>query len=288
MSFIRAGARRHPDRLAWVDAGQQLSYAALWRLASRAVTGHYLVHSEDNTAVMEVIVRGLVGGATIRLAPWHAGPEFAAGLRTRFPDATAVHSADACTPGPITGGGSVRITSTGTTGTPTTRAFRPRLLAVPMLLGLLGSLPVPPHPRVACLTRVDAGHGLALFVATMALGGTYVAPGGPLTGLDVLSGVPRQLARVRDVQVPLVLCGSDPLTPEVARDLRERLGGEVVDAYGSTETGTIALDGRLLPGVRVRIVDGVVEVHSPLADDVFRGDRGRIEGGRLVLTGRVR
>jgi O-succinylbenzoic acid--CoA ligase len=76
----------------------------------------------------------------------------------------------------------------------------------------------------------------------------------------------------------------------------------VTVTYGSTETGGgIAYDGRALPGVDIRVVDGEIHVKSPslfsryiddsddrTIDGWFRtGDGGSLNDGRLDVTGRL-
>src|SRR5690606_22458786 len=73
---------------------------------------------------------------------------------------------------------------------------------------------------------------------------------------------------------------------------RERLEqvfrAPVVDAYGATETGTVALDGRPLPGVRIRADEGRLHIHSPMfGRGVFASDLGFIRDGRVHVRGRA-
>ena len=95
-----------------------------------------------------------------------------------------------------------------------------------------------------------------------------------------------------------MLSGSDRLTD--ADDLERRLGAPVYDAYGSTETGTVCVAspderrrfagavGRPLAGVRIRELDGGLEIRSPmLGRGTFRGDRGRIRDGIVIYTGKL-
>ena len=109
--------------------------------------------------------------------------------------------------------------------------------------------------------------------------------------------------------VSLVPTALRRIDPKVFR--RILLGGQtaptdlplnVTVTYGSTETGGgIAYDGRALPGVEVRVIDGEIQVKSPTLfsryigsddnrtiDGWFRtGDAGSISAGRLEVTGRL-
>lgn len=118
------------------------------------------------------------------------------------------------------------------------------------------------------------------------------------------------LSRVR-----LFISGGAPMAPSVWKEFKKRWGQEILEVYGSSETGRIAsnlLDeripgspGRPLPGVKVRLGDdGEVLVKSggqfpgywknPAAtkagldtDGYWRtGDLGEFDGKRLILKGR--
>ncbi|MFZ0157502.1 MAG: AMP-binding protein, partial [Kineosporiaceae bacterium] len=195
--------------------------------------------------------------------------------------------------------------------------------ALAQLAGLLGMLPPVRRPVVASLASIDHGHGFGLLAACLALGGTFVALGDDpravldrLDRVDVLSGVPRQLADLatrlerdparRRPAVGVVLSGSDRLARGTADRLEAVLGAPVVNAYGATETGTVCLAtpadrrvdpdavGRPVTGVRIRVLDdagavvprgvvGRLEVRSPLGRGApFIGDRGFLGGDGLV------
>ncbi len=62
-----------------------------------------------------------------------------------------------------------------------------------------------------------------------------------------------------------VSIGAAPTPPEVVAFLERCLGVRVVDAYGSTEMGTVAINGRVVPGVRYKLVD-VPELGYTTAD----------------------
>jgi acyl-coenzyme A synthetase/AMP-(fatty) acid ligase len=105
--------------------------------------------------------------------------------------------------------------------------------------------------------------------------------------------------------------GGEIMEPAVARRFHDRFGFAIGESYGTTETGVIAMDvsgrqrpsvGRAVPGVRMRVAGGELEVELPegspylgrtAPDDRDDGDwlrtrdRAEIdEDGRLVLFGR--
>ena len=129
---------------------------------------------------------------------------------------------------------------------------------------------------------------------------------------DAISLVPTQLHRaLGDAAVTqrlrafdLILLGGAPL----GAGLRERAGDAglaVVESYGMSETcGGVGWDGKPLPGVWIGLCDGRVSIGGPTLFDgylddpaataeameegtLLTHDRGRWEGGRLVITGRV-
>ena len=129
---------------------------------------------------------------------------------------------------------------------------------------------------------------------------------------DAISLVPTQLHRaLGDAAVTqrlrafdLILLGGAPL----GAGLRERAGDAglaVVESYGMSETsGGVVWDGKPLPGVWIGLCGGRVSIGGPTLFDgylddpaataeameegtLLTHDRGRWEGGRLVITGRV-
>lgn len=117
-------------------------------------------------------------------------------------------------------------------------------------------------------------------------------------------------------KVRLFISGSAPLPPRTWKQFKERFGHEILEVYGTTETGRIAsnlLDerlpgspGRPLPDVKLKLGDnGEVMVKSPgvfpgyfhnqratqnsmNSDGYWRtGDLGELIDGRLHLKGRV-
>ena len=153
--------------------------------------------------------------------------------------------------------------------------------------------------------------------------------------ISVFVGVPFMFAMLADARWPtpvdlsslrLCLSASAPLKPAVSRRFHDRYGCYVLQLYGTTETGSIAVNlgaadalesvGRPLPGIDVRIVgesgeplpprtQGTIGILSPAAATgyqgsteatghafrdgwFFPGDVGFIDdGGRLHLVGRT-
>ncbi|MDQ7991291.1 MAG: AMP-binding protein [Propionicimonas sp.] len=113
---------------------------------------------------------------------------------------------------------------------------------------------------------------------------------------------PALLARLREYAV--VLVGGSAVSPLLLRQVREA-GVTLVTTYGMAETcGGCVYDGLPLDGVRVGIEDGRVTLAGAMAfsgyrldpgltarvlrgDTVLTRDRGRLDGGRLEVTGRV-
>ncbi|MGH3873069.1 MAG: AMP-binding protein [Pseudonocardiaceae bacterium] len=87
-----------------------------------------------------------------------------------------------------------------------------------------------------------------------------------------------------DVTLPdlrLAVSSGEVLTPEVYQAFAHRYGVSIGQAYGTTETGTIATDlagmfgtptiGLPVQGVRTRVVDGVLEVHVAQSPYLHQG-----------------
>jgi acyl-coenzyme A synthetase/AMP-(fatty) acid ligase len=103
-------------------------------------------------------------------------------------------------------------------------------------------------------------------------------------------------ANVDMPRADLVLCATAPLDPSIAVEIEECFGGQLIEIYGSTETGQIAFrrtsksaEWRLWPGVELLSRDGFtyaqgghVEVPTPLGDVLEI-----IEDHRFILHGRI-
>ena len=161
----------------------------------------------------------------------------------------------------------------------------------------LGRLPGP----VLVLAPPDHGHGLSMVLAGLVRGRRVVLASGQRPAeqeeaaarhrVRTISGVPAQLARLDDAAydgVELVVSGSSRLDLGLRTRL-ERNGARVLDCYGSTESGTVAIDGRPLAGVTIEVGgDRRIRLSSPLGGRRRDpGDLGRIERGRLIVEGRV-
>jgi acyl-CoA synthetase (AMP-forming)/AMP-acid ligase II len=109
----------------------------------------------------------------------------------------------------------------------------------------------------------------------------------------------RRLGKLR-----LAISAGAPLSPAVAQNFSRRFGRKIHNFYGASETGGICYDrtgrasltghsiGRPLPGVKIKLCAGRVQVHSTgVATKNTRyllPDCGRWnEKGELVLTGRL-
>lgn len=339
-AVLAARVRHTPDDVVWIDSDGTLTAAELWAsvearraaLAGRTV----LVHVSDQREGVALALAALAAPARAVVVPVRAGSAALESAVTCSPGALVVSDTAPLHPaGPVVresrGSGSVSFSTSGTTGTARTVRQSSGARAVEQMLGLLGAFPAMRHPVVASAAAVDHGHGFGLFAAALVLGGCFVALPHDADGMvevlagldravDVLSGVPRQLAdlaelppeRLSEVQVRRVLSGSDRLTPAVAEAVEGALGAEVYNAYGSTETGTVCVatprDRRLAPatvgrpvaGVRIEAVDdsgrplpagrrGRLRVRSALlAGPAFTGDRGWVDRSGLVfVTGRA-
>ncbi|MGN6503823.1 MAG: AMP-binding protein [Pseudolysinimonas sp.] len=199
------------------------------------------------------------------------------------------------------GTGRVHLLSTGTTGLPVpTARGRLGLRAMLQLADAdrrLGGLPGP----VLVLAPPDHGHGLSMVLAGLVRGRRVVLASGQRPTeqeeaaarhrVRTISGVPAQLARLSDAAydgVELVVSGSSRLDAGVRARL-ERNGARVLDCYGSTESGTVAIEGRPLAGVTIEVSgDHRIRLTSPLGGRRRDpGDVGRIDGGRLIVEGRA-
>ncbi len=94
-----------------------------------------------------------------------------------------------------------------------------------------------------------------------------------------------------------MVSAGEPLNPEVIEVFREKLGLDICDGYGQTETGhltgnlvgDVVRDGSMgtpLPGLRIRIADGELQVHTPSCPTFFeRYLDGEPFGGEWWPTG---
>lgn len=204
---------------------------------------------------------------------------------------------------PTTVPGRLLLLTTGTTGAPVATA-RGRLgvRALAQLADADRRVGLPAGPLLL-LAPPDHGHGLSSLAGALVRGVPVVLASGRTPEEQAslaarhrpasVSGVPTQLGRLLDAGgfagAGVVLSGSSPLTPELRARL-EAAGATVHDGFGATGTGTVAIDGRPLAGVRLRTAaDGSLLVRSPLGGRswIATGDRVEFSGGRLRPVGRT-
>lgn len=205
--------------------------------------------------------------------------------------------------------GAVHLLSTGTTGAPTeTRRGRVGGRGMLQLADAARRLRIPEGPMLV-LAPPDHGHGLSMVLAGLVGGHPVVLASGmrhaeqaelaARHSVSTITGVPAQLGRLVEDDdsatlpewwggVRLVVSGSSKLPGALRTRLASR-GARVLDCYGSTETGTVAIDGRPLAGVTIEVDgDRRILISSPLGGRrIAPGDVGRLEGRRLIVDGRV-
>lgn len=207
-------------------------------------------------------------------------------------------------------GGTLELRSSGSTGSPHSQTRRPLSPAqLAMLTDLARRIGLRPGRRVASAAPGVHGHGLLIALGALALGCPLLdlthLPAAERIALlhrhdmDLLTGVPVHLADLlhadlalggnRPVRIPRVVSGSDVLTPELRADLARHFRGRVHDVYGTTETGSLAVDGRRLRGVRLREEDGLLLARTPFTGgSTVVTDRGWIGADGIVhVTGRA-
>lgn len=156
----------------------------------------------------------------------------------------------------------VSLLTSGSTGVPQAHAKRWGTLvgdvaaAVPRLASLLGRPSLDGLTLVATVP-VQHSYGLESSVLLALLGGAAFDSGRPFFPADIaqaLAAVPRPRALVTTpfhlktlllsgVDLPAVdfiLSATAPLSPQLAAQAEEALGGPMIEIYGSTETGQVA------------------------------------------------
>lgn len=270
--------------------------AAVRERRRRLPEGAIVVHDDHPRTVALTALAGLLAGRGVTVVPIAAGQR---ALRLARASAT-----------PRAG---IRFATSGTTGPPRLPSTRSGPAAVAQRIAPIGLLRLPARPVVASLAPVDHGHGFVALLLSLIAGGHFVAASGQtrtalgrVPRVDLLTGVPLQLRefatdpRRPGVPVGMVLAGSDLLDPADAGVIERGLGCPLYNAYGATETGTLTLAtpadrrrspgtvGRPLAGVRIREVDGRLEVRSPV---LGRGhlslDLGEVRDGLVHVTGRA-
>ena len=156
----------------------------------------------------------------------------------------------------------VSLLTSGSTGAPQAHAKRWGTLvgdvaaAVPRLASLLGRSSLEGLTLVATVP-VQHSYGLESSVLLALLGGAAFDSGRPFFPADIaqaLASVPRPRALVTTpfhlktlllsgVDLPpvdFILSATAPLSPQLAAQAEEALGGPMIEIYGSTETGQVA------------------------------------------------
>jgi malonyl-CoA/methylmalonyl-CoA synthetase len=188
---------------------------------------------------------------------------------------------------------------------------------------LIHALPVYHTHGLFVATNTVLASGASMFFRRKFDAGDVISL---LPKATVMMGVPtfytRLLARPefsRDScrTMRLFISGSAPLLAETHREFSDRTGHAILERYGMTETNMNTSNsyegerrpgsvGQALPGVDVRVVDGMIEVKGPnvtkgywrneektkasfTSDGYFiTGDLGIYEDGYLVISGRAR
>jgi len=288
---VAIAAHAHPDAVALVRGEVAVTAGELARRAE--LRAAELAEQHVRGTRIGVEVDGGIGGLVELFAAVRAGLD-AVPLGPRLSPADADTLRDPVAPARARRRGPGRLLplTTGTTGAPhpTGGALRPG--TVLQLADLDHRIALPAGP-VLLLAPPDHGHGLSMLLACLLHGETGVLGAGlpperrsamfaarPAT----VTGVPAQLARLTAPQldgVELVVSGSSRLDPGLAARLRAG-GARVLDCYGTSETGTVAVDGVLVAGCRIRVAgDGTLRLGSPARRGFSPGDRGAVIGGRL-------
>lgn len=311
-------ALRSPDRPVLVRGHDALTGAELdaavtataAALAERLPTGARLGLRGDGGIefVVALAAAGLAGVDVLPIGPRHADADVAALARDldelADPWELVVRGAHGAAPPASRPPGRLLLLSTGTTGAPgTTTRGRLGARGLLQLADADRRLALPPGP-VLVLAPPDHGHGLSMVLAGLLRGRTVLLGSGmrPEEQAELVrrrrpatvTGVPAQLGRLLEADagvlagVRLVVSGSS-LLPAALRERIEASGAAVRDCYGSTETGTVAIEGRPLAGVTIAVGgDRRIRVSSPLGGAPREpGDLGRIEHGRLHVEGRA-
>ncbi|HIY67514.1 MAG TPA: long-chain fatty acid--CoA ligase [Candidatus Agrococcus pullicola] len=202
------------------------------------------------------------------------------------------------------------LLSSGRSGAARAHVTRPiGFGGVVQLTALHRRIGISERDRVLACTPLQHGHGLQLLASCLLTGAKLVyAPSSDASELldlmlneriTVASGKPSEFERMaslleesRRPAPPLrrIVCSSEPLEPELVERMNKLWGPVIMNSYGMTETGTVALAtpeqvlrhpgtvGKPLPGVEIGIVG------SP----IWANAEGRIwvrGGNRTVITG---
>jgi O-succinylbenzoic acid--CoA ligase len=183
------------------------------------------------------------------------------------------------------------VHTSGTTGTP-----RPVELTygnvLANALGCAVALGHDKHERWLCPLPLSHVGGLMVLLRSAIYGTTAVLGPPDRDDVTIASMVPTQLQRLVEAgaqpgpDLRLVMLGGAAADPRILD-----AGWPVVTTYGMTQTcSAVAVDGRPLPNAQITIAgDGEIVVTGPMvagAGTHHTGDLGRIEDGRLIVTGR--
>ncbi|WP_399683471.1 AMP-binding protein [Xenophilus sp.] len=191
----------------------------------------------------------------------------------------------------------VSLLTSGSTGVPQPHAKRWDTLvgdveaAVPRLCSLLGFDSLAGLNLVATVP-VQHSYGIESTVLLAMQGGAAFDSGRPFYPADIvqaLASVPRPRALVTTpfhlktllnagIALPpteLILSATAPLSPQLAAQAEQALGGQLIEIYGSTESGQVAT--RRTTVSEVWETFGAIEVHARTGEDgqerfVFDGD----------------
>lgn len=206
--------------------------------------------------------------------------------------------------------GALELRSSGSTGDPHLQRRGPLTPAqLRTLLDLARRIGLRPGVRIASAAPGVHGHGLLVALGALALGAplvdlTHLRPGARVrllrdTSPQLLTGVPLHLADVlaadqalcegRPLRIARVVSGSDVLGDGLRADLARHFRARVHDVYGTSEAGSLTVDGRPLAGVRIRERDGLLLVRSPFTGGkTLITDHGTVDPrGRVEVTGRA-
>lgn len=235
---------------------------------------------------------------------WHRGPAVSTARLSELAQASGTNL------GRTKRRSRIILLSSGRSGVPRAHVTKPiGFGGVVQLTALHRRIGISERDRVLACTPLQHGHGLQLLASCLLTGAKLVyAPSSDASELldlmlneriTVASGKPSKFEHMASLleesqrpAPPLrrIVCSSEPLEPELVERMNKLWGPVIMNSYGMTETGTVALAtpeqvlrhpgtvGKPLPGVEIGIVG------SP----VWANAEGRIwvrGGNRTVITG---
>jgi o-succinylbenzoate---CoA ligase len=274
----------------------------------------------DETELVAVVARGAALAAAVRNA-WDARKAILP-LNPAFTTAELAHLRDTLQPGriPVPADTAAVVVTSGTTGAAKGAELTRTGMEV-MARGYSAGVGAGPGDRwLACLPLHHVAS-LGILARSYVTGVPYtvhdsfdlqrVAASPRTEGTTIVSLVPTALQRLLDAGAPLqafrcVIVGGAPC-PRALRERAERLGINVVDAYGLSETWSgFALNGVPIDGAEVSIAgNGEILVRGAMVMRAYRldpvrtravldaegwfrtGDVGALVGGRLRVTDRL-